>query len=152
MRIFKNPLNSTLGDIKCRHSIIPRIKSIRTLNGSPILPVERKDSELQYLKDCLNEYNKLSKDTRLTIDEYMRENHPRWTELIGIYGNPADLINKTVDVMKGSININAVNIKIMSDSSNPIEKKVPLSLTVAALKGLCGKLLKSDSTNMKIVI
>ena len=150
IRFSNNPISDSVGDRKCRYNVIARIKNLKNVNGSVVKEVERKDCELGYLKDAYEQYIKL--EQKQDMEQFMLANHPRWNELIKRHGAPVEMYNKKIDVMKGSMNVNAMNFlfQLKSDKEKVISKKVPLSLTVRGLKGLCSKLFNLSITEMKI--
>jgi hypothetical protein len=150
IRFSNNPVSIKVGDKKCRLNVISRIKNVKNVNGSAVKDVERRDCELGYLKEAYEQYTKL--EPRPEIEQFMMASHPRWNELIKKHGAPVEMYNKKIDVMKGSMNVNAMNFlfQLKSDKEKVISKKVPLSLTVRGLKGLCSKLFGVSITEMKL--
>ena len=76
----------------------------------------------------------------------MVANHPRWYELVEIYGSPMDMVNLKQD----KVNIASTSAKIKLKSLVPatqgkvLEKKLLLSMTVGQLKAMCSKFFKLE--------
>ena len=140
-----------LGDKKCRLISIAKIKKLKVMNGSIVREIERKDYEIGYIKECFDEYSKLP--TPEPLEAYMKKFHPRWSELISMHGSPVEMIRQKVDVMKGSMSINSLSFRFhtKTDLQKVVTKKIPLTLTVRALKGLCSKLFGIPSTEISLV-
>lgn len=76
----------------------------------------------------------------------MSVNHPRWYELVNKYGNPFEMINLKQE--KSNITSSSAKITFISEGSatkgKTLNKKILLTMTVAALKSMCSKLFKIE--------
>jgi len=81
------------------------MKYLKKYNGMKFEAHERRDFEIFYLKICYETY---LRENMLDIPEkerkvenvedphmaaYMQENHPRFYELVHLYGSPLDMVN-----------------------------------------------------------
>jgi len=82
----------------------------------------------------------------------MNKNHPRFYQLVQIYGSPVDL----VDMKKAGSNISSgsATVRIISkhekNEGKEIKKKLILTMTVSALKSLIAKLLKIEILEQRL--
>lgn len=71
----------------------------------------------------------------------MNEVHPRWYELVEIYGSPVEIVS----LKKEGTNIASTSAKIkLTSGTKTLEKKLLLSMTVKDLKSMCAKLFKIE--------
>lgn len=99
------------GEASARAIIIARLKYLEKYRGGDIPKTEKKDCELFYMKQSYLEFTKLVGQATSLEDErlmaYMTENHPRWYELVEMYGNPIEELNankaKGKDIKANSI-------------------------------------------------
>ena len=68
-----------------RLQTIARIPSLRELNHSKIEAAERQNAEIFYLKTITEQ---LTAAANLTEEHRIRNEHPRWADLCGTYGEP----------------------------------------------------------------
>jgi len=164
LRITDNPLENVNERGRIRQQIIARVKGLTWLNLSIVRPTDRKDAELIYIKTAWEDYVNAAKDKYSQINtkeevkdrsklekymkeefkekDYMEDKHPRWAELTTKYGSPIEfIIEKTVQ----NIQTRSVELIIRSMCKNsihkePVTKKLPETMTIGALKGLCAKL------------
>ena len=102
---------------------------------------------MHYLKRMYEEYlqsNKLEIRVELTDENlrmHMNEVHPRWYELVEVYGSPLEIVS----LKKEGTNIASTSAKIkLIGVGKTLEKKVLLSMTVKDLKSMCTKLFRID--------
>jgi hypothetical protein len=107
IRCGDNPIiNNEIGEYKrARQIAIGRIDSLKKYNGTKILPEERKDFDLFYLKVSYETYLreilkvKTEKERKIeNLDDpglvaYVTEFHPRFFQLVSIHGSPFDMVN-----------------------------------------------------------
>ena len=81
---------------------------------------------------------------------YMNEKHPRWYQLVEIYGSPLDIVS----LKKEGTNIASTSAKIklvgVNAGGKVLEKKLLLTMTVKDLKGMCAKLFKIEVIKSKL--
>ncbi len=130
---------------------------MKNVNGSEVEAGERRDAELHYLKRSYEEYLQargLTTKVELTDEalmQHMNQTHPRWYELVEIYGSPLEI---GVTLKKEGTNIASTSAKIrMIATSNGkvLEKKLLLSMTVKELKAMCAKLFKIEVLKSKLI-
>ncbi len=129
---------------------------MKNINGSEIDIGERKDAELHYLKSSYVDYiqsNQLEQRVELTDEglmKHMNERHPRWYQLVEMYGSPLDIVS----LKKEGTNIASTSAKIklvgVTGGGKILEKKLLLSMTVKDLKGMCAKLFKIEVIKSKL--
>ena len=117
---------------------------------------ERRDAELHYLKRSYEEYLQskgLTSKVELTDEalmKHMNETHPRWYELVEIYGSPLEI---GVTLKKEGTNIASTSAKIKLigvATGKCLEKKLLLTMTVKELKAMCAKLFKIEILKSKL--
>jgi len=127
LRFMTNPVLSQSSPSAGRNLVIARAGKLVHLNGSNIRAAERQEAEKYYLRTIIN--------TKAPL-----EAHPRFNELVSIYGVPQEEKKEAQTLADEMINVTL--------TSNPhcqsIQKKIPLTLTVANLKILCNRLFKID--------
>jgi hypothetical protein len=83
----------------------------------------------------------------------MSENHPRWFQLVEMYGNPMEMIN----LKQENTNISSSSAKVVlfseveSSQGKSLKKKILLSMSVAQLKAMCSKLFKIEVIHQQLV-
>ena len=79
----------------------------------------------------------------------MLENHPRWYELVEVYGSPLDIVS----LKKEGTNIASTSAKLKlhhPPTGKTLEKKLLLSMTVKDLRAMCGKLFKVEVIRVRL--
>ncbi len=77
----------------------------------------------------------------------MNEYHPRWYELVEIYGSPLDIVT----LKKEGTNIASTSAKLkLVGNGKTLEKKLLLTMTVKDLKAMCGKLFKIEVIKIRL--
>ena len=139
-----------------RNTVIARMQFLKNVNGSEVEAGERRDSELHYLKRSYEEYlqaNGFTTRVELTDEtlmKHMNETHPRWYELVEMYGSPLEI---GVTLKKEGTNIASTSAKIRLTgvaTGKSLEKKLLLSMTVKELKAMCAKLFKVEVIKSKL--
>lgn len=80
----------------------------------------------------------------------MNENHPRFYELVEVYGSPVEIVS----LKKEGTNIasTSAKLKLVSEIHGKIlEKKLLLSMTVKDLRAMCGKLFKLEILRVRLI-
>jgi len=140
-----------------RNTVIARMQFLKNVNGSEVELGERRDAELHYLKRSYEEYLQargITTKVELTDEglmKHMNEVHPRFYELVEIYGSPLEI---GVTLKKEGTNIASTSAKIrMIAASNGkvLEKKLLLSMTVKELKAMCAKLFKIEVIKSRLI-
>jgi hypothetical protein len=139
-----------------RNTVIARIQYLKNVNGSEVEAGERRDAELHYLKRSYEEYlqaNGFTTKVELSDEvlmKHMNETHPRWYELVEVYGSPLVL---GVTLKKEGTNIasTSAKLKLVGEDGKTLEKKLLLSMTVNDLKSMCAKLFKIEVIKSKLV-
>eukprot|EP00826_Nyctotherus_ovalis_P006925 TRINITY_DN11691_c0_g1_i1.p1 TRINITY_DN11691_c0_g1~~TRINITY_DN11691_c0_g1_i1.p1 ORF type:complete len:563 (-),score=141.12 TRINITY_DN11691_c0_g1_i1:75-1763(-) len=174
LRISDNPIENVSGRIRARQEIIARIKNLEWLNSSIVKATDRRDAELTYMKIAWEQYVKAARESyeRASVKEelkdaskleehmkaqfpekqYMEERHPRWFELIAKHGSPIEM---GVEKVAQNIQTRGVELVIRSMCKGsvhkePVTKKLPETMTVGALKGLCAKLFGVDVLKQRL--
>lgn len=139
--------------------IVARCKTLRNLNGGVYGDAERRDCELYYMKRVYREFLELKGIKSLEsvqdpeLAAYAAANHPRFYELCGKFGSPADLVS----VQKEGTTISTTTAKVKIESAceatmgKILNKKLLLSMTVDALKGMCATLFKTNKMNIELI-
>ena len=82
----------------------------------------------------------------------MDEFHPRFYQLVEMYGSPIEMVNLKKEVK--NIAQGAAKIEFIGECSTAegkvITKKVLLTMTVSSLKAMCSKLFKVEVINQKL--
>jgi len=150
-----NPIFEKAG-LMGRNTLIARMQFLKNVNGSEVEAGERRDSELHYLKRSYEEYlqaNGFTTRVELTDEtlmKHMNETHPRWYELVEMYGSPLEI---GVTLKKEGTNIASTSAKIRLTgvaTGKSLEKKLLLSMTVKELKAMCAKLFKVEVIKSKL--
>ena len=121
-----------------RQIIIAKIKKLKKLNAIPIDRGERWGAEIDYRKICCRELKAMSEEEKTRFSEI----HPRYQELIDIYGAPEDCELK---IESSAIKSSLITVKIQCETipDAPVTtKKLLLTLTVQKLKTLVQRLYK----------
>jgi len=160
LRISDNPLETKYGKLVIRYQIIARFKSLEVLNSSKIRPADRRDAELSYIKNAWEEFAKIAGSPEnaadpLKRDEYMKKHHPRWAELVKHYGSPIDFSASAAKEVQNNLESRCVSITLRSMCKNSVHKpevnkKLPETMTIGALKGLCAKLFGVDILKQRL--
>jgi len=149
LRLSHIPLFSGKGASEVRPVVIGRIAGLRFFNGSPVSEKERYDSEKSYLRRVLREVgnatsSSASKPSPVQLDATVSVLHPRFVELKAKY--ESEMLPTAGGSISGAeagtiaaelVSVTFKNVTVTSGGSNePTTKKLPLSLTIAKLRGL----------------
>ena len=148
LRLSHVPLFSGKGASEVRPLVIGRIQRLSTFNGSTISSRERIDSEKAYLRTAIRDVEDAAAAGKPLVGSSLSIIHPRYHELQSRHG--ADLLPMGSATTGGNIAADLLNItlKNMSFASagslEPIQKKLPGSLTIARLRVLVKQLFGLD--------
>lgn len=109
---------------------VARIGTIQNLNREEVTRVFRRDSETLYLRQLFPEYE----DFKNGKDDSFHLRHPRFLELVDIYGLPDDPNAKQETEKYIQVNL--------CYSSQTIPKRLPRDMRIAQLRMLCKKLFR----------
>eukprot|EP00762_Andalucia_godoyi_P003489 ANDGO_04227.mRNA.1 Tubulin-folding cofactor E len=145
-------LNDVSGDqvLFKRGDMIARVPSLNVLNGSPIRPAERMDAEKNYLKAAATEA--LERDKEKPIPDQTK--WVQYNRLVQIHGDPLETARRLQTIEKGGAQLATVKLRSMVSETlhvAPVEKRLPLSLSVAKLKLLCKTLFKCEVEKMELL-
>ncbi|KAL3873874.1 hypothetical protein ACJMK2_036957 [Sinanodonta woodiana] len=147
LKIMGNPLMDTANPETVRQLIIAKIRNLRRCNGTEVTE-ERKGAEIDYLKRYGLDWVKAggSQDPQKNRpSQEFTNTHPRYQELITVWGAPEDSELKQLST---TLKSNLLSVKIycpLMPDREPVEKKLPASMTVQKLKALIQRLYKVDS-------
>lgn len=133
LRINRNPLQETKGEVEARLLVIARYPQIKKLNGSDILDKERRDSEVFYLNHFAND-----------VYQNGHANHPIWEELVKKYGEPAVTCVKK-EVQK------TVNVILEFDGREE-EESLMTTITVEKVIQIAQNLFELEDEELEIVL
>ena len=131
------------------------MQDVKNLNGSEVDMGERRNAELHYLKKAYEEYmheRKLLVKMDLhneDLVQHMNAAHPRWYELVAVYGNPIEMISLKPEGT--NIATTSAKVTLASDNGKKLDKKLLLNMTVKDLKSMCAKLFKIEVLQQKLV-
>jgi len=144
--ILNNNLIEKIGIDISKNILIGRLLKLQTLNNTSISKDVRRDCELFYLKNSVNDYLKFNpvKESfdKAKFEEFMKLNHPNYFILKKKYFDPLeDILEnvKQVDLNTIKGNIIEVNFK---HGDKQITKKFLKTTTFSNLRNLLSKLFK----------
>jgi len=136
LRFTSNPLIVSLGLAVARQLLIARIATLLMLNGSSVRKQERIESEKFYIKHCVNNSNMSSQE--------LESLNPRFKELVHTYGAPYQEKKEAQTLAEEIIGVT------LTSFGTSIDKKLPISITIANLKVLCQRLFKIEPSSQKL--
>ncbi|XP_048582939.1 tubulin-specific chaperone E [Nematostella vectensis] len=154
LKFKNNPLFKDETSFVSRQELIARVASLQNVNNSPLMGKERVTAEQMYIKKYAQEWisagaNLENMDTYKLNKEFV-DRHPRYTELIKVYGPPEEVLQKkTSTKLKDAL----IPLKIIcpdNTDKKAVTKKLPGTMTIGKLKGLLYRLYKVDSSDQKI--
>ncbi|EPS72964.1 tubulin folding cofactor, partial [Genlisea aurea] len=148
IRLSDNPVSDLGRGGSPRFVLIARLAKVEILNGSEVMPRERRDSEIRYVRLVMS-----------TVHEReIPRLHPRFCELKTIHGiedaRPSS-DTATSGPQKMATGLISVTLKCIGASMGekaPLTKKLPASTTVGKLKNLCTSFFKLHSINNPILL
>jgi hypothetical protein len=137
------PLTSSMGAAEIRYQLIARFPRIETLHSSPIAMQERSEAEKRYVSQVTQELLFLQKEN--DQEEYLKQKHPRFAELADKYQS----ILKRQGGNGGGPSSYTATVTIISMASEscqvePIQRRLPSSLTIGRLKSICWRAFGLD--------
>ncbi|XP_062980427.1 tubulin-specific chaperone E [Elgaria multicarinata webbii] len=134
--------------------IIAKIGQLKFLNKSEIFPNERKGAELDYRKkygvDWLKAGGNQDPNKNHPSEEFLAA-HPRFQLLCEKYGAPEDGELKREQPFSLKNQLLTLTFKCPDKpEQNPIQKKLPDSMTIQKVKGLLYRLLKIPGSELKL--
>lgn len=155
LRLTQIPLFENLRASEVRPEVLARITNLEMYNSSTISSRERTESEKSYLRKILRDISvekaKVENaSNHEKIEEHYRHLHPRFEELNKKYGDeliPMSATGATAGQTMASemINITLNNLSFSSNGSlEPIQRRIPASLTVDRLKLMVKQLFGLD--------
>ena len=149
LRLESNPIQEKYGVNNVRQYAVARIRGLISFNGSEVRKKEREDAEKYYLKQCGREK---TSNPSLEITTL----HPRYNELVKIYGDPCEADNANQGVTKVSNEFVVLYIKnvaasvVSSSQGHVVEKKIPYGFTIQKLKLMCQRLFKLEASKQRL--
>lgn len=148
LRVTCNPVMGAKPDFDTVfNEIISRVGNVTTLNRMEVNEAIRQNAELYYLKKYFPQWLASGGDT---CSEKSNPNlefltlHPRFKEILDKYGEPAiGVVDDQPKNLKRTL-LKLLFISADSPDSPSIEKKVPLTMTVANLKKMANVLFKTN--------
>eukprot|EP00592_Proboscia_alata_P005296 CAMPEP_0194368324 /NCGR_PEP_ID=MMETSP0174-20130528/16589_1 /TAXON_ID=216777 /ORGANISM="Proboscia alata, Strain PI-D3" /LENGTH=556 /DNA_ID=CAMNT_0039144665 /DNA_START=215 /DNA_END=1885 /DNA_ORIENTATION=+ len=144
---FRNaPCTSQLGKSEIRAVLIARMNSsLKYLNNSPITNKERIESERRYLRNVAQEL--LLMENEETKEQFLMDQHPKFNALMEIHrevmtsSNAANSGNMTGvgSLINETMNLTIISMAPSSCHLEPLHKRLPSSLKIERLKGMCCK-------------
>lgn len=152
LRMNFNALMETATPETVRQLLVAKLKHLKRCNRTVVEGDERKGAEIDYLKrfgpDWIKAGGNQDPNKNKPSAEFLTL-HPRFNDLIQIWGAPEDSeMKQQSTTLKSSL----IPVKIVCPSKpdvTPIEKKVPGTMTVQKLKALIHRLMKLD-TDMEL--
>ncbi|KAJ3283835.1 hypothetical protein HK104_010196 [Borealophlyctis nickersoniae] len=152
LRFKFNPILSSVTPKDVHYTLIARLGTLKSVNGSEISAKIRLDAELFYLSRCAE-----SRSTAPTRAEFLHL-HPRFPALVSLHGEPS--------VAPASITSTALKDRLLtlslscpSKNKTGLQKRLPPNMTVRTVKATVGRLfgvkggilLKVKTKNGKVV-
>ncbi|KAH0622500.1 hypothetical protein JD844_024867 [Phrynosoma platyrhinos] len=150
-----NPLMDTDKNVETvKQLLIAKIGQLKFLNKSQIFPEERRGAELDYRKkygiDWLKAGGNQDPNKNNPSEEFLAA-HPRFQVLCEKYGAPEDGELKREQPFSLKNQLLTLTFKCPNKpDQQPIEKKLPDSMTVQKVKGLLYRLLKIPGSELKL--
>lgn len=148
LRLSHIPLFAGKGASEVRPLVIGRIQRLAQFNGSSISIRERIDSEKAYLRSAIRDVEDAAAAGRPLDGASLTKLHPRYSELQSAHG--ADMLPMGAATTGGNIasDLLTITLRNMSFGSGgslePMQKKLPGSLTVGRLRVLVKQLFGLD--------
>ena len=152
LRFASNPLSHDEKADDARHIAVAKVARLQWCNGAWIIPSERQDAELDYVRVYSAEWKRAGGNASLDgpLDEAFTVQHPRYVELARKYG-PVDpeVHQKKSSALKN--NLVTVQLKLRG-STEILTKQLPVKMTVQKLKVLVQRAFKiADVSSIRLV-
>ena len=149
--ILNNGFIDKIGQSKVKIDMIGRNPQLKILNNTTITKIMRRDSEKQYLINCVKEYINSLGDTpfdKFVFEKYMLKNHKQYFNLRKKFFDPLDdYENLTKKNNKNTMKSNMIEIILEYEGKN-IKRKFPKSTVFTNLKNLSVRLFKMDGDTL----
>ncbi len=160
LRFRNNPLTIQLGTGESRASLIGRLATLCSLNGSTISKKERIEAERRYVTTIARELLTLNGDNKNDYDEdqslkRIQKKHPRFEELMSqhkeamvhaqsIATQQRNQFSNANTIAQCAINVTITSMSADSCTMKPIQKRLPSNLKVGRLKVMCLRAFNLD--------
>lgn len=144
LRFTNNPLTRDLGQSEVRQLIIARLKGLTRVNGAEVSKKERVEAEKSFLRRVTRE---LAKEEAPDGKESILKQYPRYSELVALHGDPGASntgADGTTNLAAEVLSVRFVSLATSCLTAEPVEKRLPGSMTVGRLKQLLQRLFKLD--------
>jgi len=147
LSLRNTPLTSSMGAAEARLNIIARFPNIRVVNASPVSEKERCEAERRYVSQVTQELL-LLKDCESRKKQILKERHPQFAQLAEKFYLEMQRNGSCASGFSASTSY-TINVMIKSMASgschmDPIQRRLPSSLTVGRLKLLCSRIFDLD--------
>jgi len=153
LRFASNPLSCDAKAADARHTAIAKIAHLQWCNGAAVLPAERRDAELDYVRVYVSEWKRAGGSVNLDapLDDAFVTEHPRYVELARKYGPLEEF--EVQQWTSSALKNNLVTVQIRSKSSNNLlTKQLPTKMTVQKLKVLVQRAFKiADISSIRLL-
>lgn len=148
LNIKHNPIQDRLGREVVRQRAIAEVSTLQWMNGSNLNKLERKDSEIYYLKTSFEDYFRKKNVPHYHYDyddflKYAQVEHPKINYLIKKYGVPYENDPTVKEKPKPkSVKTCTINIKALTGKAKDklVPKKLMLNTGIFPLKQIAGRL------------
>lgn len=140
------PLTSSIGTSEARFMIIARFSEITTLNSSVISVKERADAEKRYVAHVIQELLRADK-VGMDKEAFLSTSHPRFSRLVDELQQDMNRLRNVAgsrNVSSCTVNVTITSLASESCEKEPIQKRLPISLTIGRLKALCARAFGLD--------
>lgn len=144
LRFTNNLLTQDLGQSEVRQLIIARLKGLVRVNGAEVSKKERVEAEKSFLRRVTRE---VAKEEGTDGKASMLKQYPRYAELVALHGDPGASntgADGTTNLAAEVLSVRLVSLATSCLTAEPVEKRLPGSMTVGRLKQLLQRLFKLD--------
>ncbi|XP_045187211.2 tubulin-specific chaperone E-like isoform X2 [Mercenaria mercenaria] len=148
LRLKSNAILDLATPQTVRQLLIAKLKHAKLINRTEVTSEERKGAEIDYLKRFGPEWVKSGGSQDVNRNKPSAEflkNHPRFQDLVQIWGAPED---SEMQQQSTSLKNSLITVKIACPSmpdKKVTEKKLPDTMTIQKLKALIYRLYKLDT-------
>ncbi|WIA09989.1 hypothetical protein OEZ85_010201 [Tetradesmus obliquus] len=135
-----------------RYEVIGRVAGLTLLNGADVKPRERRDCELRYLQTILADAQQQQQQQQQQQSQAeLQRQHPRLAELQAKYGQVIAAAAAKPSQQGSSLSSTTCELTLRHGNSSS-KKKLPKTITIAALKLLCGRLFKLPPDQQQLLL
>ncbi|KAJ3683216.1 hypothetical protein LUZ60_013443 [Juncus effusus] len=149
VRLSDNPVSDPSRGGVFRYILLARLANVKILNGSEVSPRERKESEIRYIRLVMSKMQLNNLEERKSL-------HPRFVELKAKYGiedeKPQARVSGPQTLASTLINLTLKCVGPSMGEKQPLTKRLPPSVTVAKLKGLCESFFKLKNIKLRLFL